>query len=225
MTPELAPTVHSLLRVVAVELLQFEAAPSPWMPAPWIMPSLQRAPFVVVRRAPRRPGLIPVGVRGLSRSERAAAWLPESALDECKTPQMLAAAHVWRALSNRIRTPAIAMLDAVDAIFAAQGFMGLWGPTGSVGFELASGAPTTHLESDLDLVLDATAVMARTDAVRLHQCLSALPIRIDLQLETPQGAVLLAELASGKGVTLLRSVHGPRLVSDPWSRGVSESRH
>jgi phosphoribosyl-dephospho-CoA transferase len=123
-----------------------------------------------------------------------------------------------------MRTPAVAVLDAVDAIFAAQGLTGLWGPTGSVGFELASGVPATHVGSDLDLVLDAKVAVARTDALRLHRVLAALPVRIDLQLETPQGALLLAEFVSAEGVTLLRAAHGPRLVSDPWSRDAGESR-
>jgi phosphoribosyl-dephospho-CoA transferase len=150
--------------------------------------------------------------------------LPESAIDECKTPQVLAATHAWREPSNRMRTPAIAALDAVDAIFAAQGLTGFWGPTGSAGFELASGVPTTHADSDLDLVLDAKAAMTRTDADRLHRALAALPIRIDLQLETPHGAVLLAEFVNGMGVMLLRSAQGPRMVSDPWGRSAGEPR-
>jgi phosphoribosyl-dephospho-CoA transferase len=220
MAPKPVPAVHSLLRVVNIELLEFDAAP----PA-WITESLQRAPFVVVRRAMGRPRLIPVGVRGMSRSERAAGWLPESAIDECKTPQMLAETRVWREPSNRSRTPAIAILDAVDAIFAARRLTGLWGPTGSVGFELASGVPTTHVGSDLDLVLDSKHAIARTDAACLHRALSALTVRIDLQLETPQGAVLLAELVDGRGATLLRSAHGPRMVSDPWGGAAGESRN
>jgi phosphoribosyl-dephospho-CoA transferase len=219
MAPKAAPAVHSLLRVVNIKFLECDATP----PA-WITESLQRAPFVVVRRAMGRPQFIAVGVRGRSRSQRAAAWLPGSAIGQCITPQMLAATRAWRKPFDSIITPAIAMLDAVDAIFAAQGLAGLWGPTGSVGFELASGVPTTHEDSDLDLVLDAKFSMARTDADRLHHALSALPIRIDLQLETPQGAVLLAEFVNGSGVALLRSVHGPRMVSDPWGRSAGESR-
>lgn len=223
MAPKAAPAVHSLLRVENLEALAWDAAP-----AAWITESLHRAPFVVVRRAMGRPPLIPVGVRGMSRSQRAAGWLPESAVGECITPQMLAATRAWREPSDSvrspaIRTPAIAMLDAVDAIFAAQGLTGLWGPTGSAGFELASGVLTTHDESDLDLVLDANVAMARTGTDRLHRALSALPIRIDLQLETPQGAVLLAEFVNGSGVTLLRSAHGPRMVRDPWGRSAGEA--
>jgi phosphoribosyl-dephospho-CoA transferase len=219
MAPKAAPAVHSLLRVVNIKFLEWDATP----PA-WITESLQRAPFVVVRRALERPRLVPVGVRGMSRSQRAAAWLPENAIDECITPQMLAATRAWRKPSDSIITPAIAVLDAVDAIFAERGLTGLWGPTGSAGFELASGVTTTHVDSDLDLVLDANVALARTGADRLHRALSALPIRIDLQLETPQGAVLLAEFVNGSGVTLLRSVHGPRMVSDPWGRSAGESR-
>ena len=46
--------------------------------------------------------------------------------------------------------------------------------------------------------------------------MSKLPVRIDVLLETPAGAVALAEYARGKSVVMLRSPQGPRLVADPW---------
>jgi phosphoribosyl-dephospho-CoA transferase len=113
------------------------------------------------------------------------------------------------------------VLDDVDAILAAHGFAGRWGPGGSVGFELASGVPSTTRDSDLDLVLSADEQLARTDATRLHADLSTLPVRIDLLLETPNGAVALAEYAQGSAM-LLRSAQGPRLVRDPWSAGEAD---
>ena len=45
-------------------------------PAPsWVEPVLRRAPWVVVRRGPVRDGMMPVGVRGLTRSQRFAAFV------------------------------------------------------------------------------------------------------------------------------------------------------
>ena len=72
-------------------------------------------------------------------------------------------------------------------------------------------------DSDLDLVLSAELPVARTDAARLHTDLSKLPVRIDLLLETPRGAAVLAEYGRGVDVILLRSAQGPRLVRDPWN--------
>jgi phosphoribosyl-dephospho-CoA transferase len=158
-----------------------------------------------------------VGVRGGARPQRSAAWLPHGAVEECITPQMLAAKRVWRQHPGATLAPAVAVLDEVAVILVAHGFAGLWGPGGSVGFELASGVRSTSLCSDLDLVLRADEPMTRTDATRLHAELSMLPVRIDVLLETPHGAAALAEYAASEEVTLLRSAGGPRLVRDPWS--------
>jgi phosphoribosyl-dephospho-CoA transferase len=206
------PAVHALLRLTDLDALVWEARRPDWAPA-----ALRLAAWAVVRRPAPRPGVWPVGVRGGLRSQRAAAWLPQRAVQECITPQMLAAKLAWRQPSRTAATPAVAVLDDVAAIFAAHGLAGRWGPGGSVGFELASGVPCTTSDSDLDLMLCADRPMARRDAARLHADLSKLPVRIDLLLETPHGAILLAEYATVEGVTLLRSAHGPRLVRDPWS--------
>jgi phosphoribosyl-dephospho-CoA transferase len=207
-----APAVHALLRVTDLDALVFEARRPHWARA-----ALRLAPWVVVRRAAPRVGLWSVGVRGGARPQRSAAWLPHGAVQECITPQMLAAKRFWRQHPSATAAPAVAVLDEVAVILVAHGFAGLWGPGGSVGFELASGVRSTTLGSDLDLVLNADEPMTRTDAARLHAELSKLPVRIDLLLETPHGAAALAEYATSAEVTLLRSVRGPRLVRDPWS--------
>jgi phosphoribosyl-dephospho-CoA transferase len=133
------------------------------------------------------------------------------------TPQGLAATCVWREHPRAAASPAVAVLDEVSAILVTHGFAGRWGPGGSVGFELASGLRCTTPDSDLDLVLSAKLPVTRTDAARLHTDLSKLPVRIDLLLETPRGAAVLAEYARGVDVILLRSAQGPRLVRDPWN--------
>ena len=216
MLREPAPAVHVLLRLRDLDALIWEEHRPQWASA-----ALQRAPWVVVRRAAPQLALWPVGVRGSRRQHRSAAWLPQRAIQECITPQTLAAERAWRGRPSTAATPAIAALDEVAAILVAHGFAGRWGPGGSVGFELASGAPSTTPGSDLDLVLNADEPMTQTDATRLHADLSKLPVRIDLLLETPQGAAALAEYVQGAGVTLLRSAQGPRLVRDPWSRDCS----
>jgi len=109
------------------------------------------------------------------------------------------------------------VLDEVATILAAHGHDGRWGPAGSVAFELASGLPCTTPGSDLDLVLQADQPIARASAATLHAQLSTLPVRIDLLVETPRGAVALSEYVSASGVTLLRGADGPRLVRDPWT--------
>jgi phosphoribosyl-dephospho-CoA transferase len=205
-----APSVHSLLRLDAGALEWESGAP------PWAAESLRQAPLVVVRRPMPRNESLPVGVRGTQRSQRAAAWISVYAVKECITPQMLAAQFAWRLRREFAVTPAVAALEQAAAILDGHGLAGRWGPGGSVGFELASGVPATTPQSDLDIVLSAAASMARADAARLNAELSALPVRIDVLLETPNGAVALAEYARNTE-TLLRSAQGPRLVRDPWS--------
>jgi phosphoribosyl-dephospho-CoA transferase len=206
-----APAVHALLWADPTALTWEGHRPH------WAMAALHRAPWTVVRRAAPRLGFSPVGVRGALRSQRSAAWLAHAAIRECVTPQMLAAKQAWRQRRCGAATPAVLVLDEVAAILSAQGFAGRWGPGGSVGFELASGVPSTTSGSDLDLVLCAHEPIAVRDAALLQCELSKLPVRIDLLLETPHGAAALAEYAQGAAVTLLRSAQGSRLVRDPWT--------
>ena len=211
MAPHSIPAVHSLLRLSSAPALEWESdAPA------WAAESLRRAPFVVMRRPLPRIQSLPVGVRGTTRSQRAAAWVSAGAVQECITPQMLAAQQAWRQRRDFDIMPAVAALEEVAAIFDGHGMAGRWGPGGSVGFELASGVPSTRPDSDLDIVLTAAASMARADAAHLHAELSALSVRIDVLLETPNGAVALAEYANGADPILLRSPQGPRLARDPW---------
>jgi phosphoribosyl-dephospho-CoA transferase len=219
MLPDPARAVHALLRVTDLDALIWD------VPRPdWAVAALRLAPWVVVRREALRMELWPVGVRGGLRSQRAAAWLPHEAIRECITPQMLAENKVWRRRREVAPTPAVAALDAAADIFVAHGLARRWGPGGSVGFELASGVPSTTPASDLDLVLSAEEPMARIDAARLLADLSTLPVRTDVLLEAPLGAAVLAEYAQGTGV-LLRSARGPRLVRDPWSAdGAGDTR-
>jgi phosphoribosyl-dephospho-CoA transferase len=206
---EVVPDVHTLLRIDSAAALGWDVdAPD------WALQSLRRAPWVVVRRAPSRQDLLPVGVRGFARNERVAAWLPRTAIRECCTPRALAAARGW--LRLRDVTPAIATLHQAEAILHAHGWSKHWGPGGSAGFELASGQPVTTIDSDLDLVIFADAPYGRTDAVALIDALTSLSVRCDVLMETPYGAVALAEYARGDDVLMQRTPHGPRLVQDPW---------
>jgi len=213
MRPE--PATHALLRI---------AHPGALVPAgptharalpPWAEAALSRAPWVVVRRARGRDGLIAVGVRGRERAERLAAWLHPDAVLECLTPPELAARSGWRSSARRAEVPALASLEAVAALMSYHGL--LWGPCGSVGFELASGVATAAAESDLDLMVEACAPLPRASAAGLNAALAQLPVRADVLLEGPHGAVALEEYAAGCAPLMLRTVDGPRIAHDPWA--------
>jgi phosphoribosyl-dephospho-CoA transferase len=179
----------------------------------WVPASLARAPWVVVRRARTPAGLIPVGVRGRARGERFAALLATDAVAARVTPENLAAARSWRRMPSARWVGSLRVLDAVDELFASLGLA--WGPTGSVGFELATGVAAADTTSDLDVVVRAPEPWPPECAREIADYLNRLPVRVDAQLDAPAGAVTLAEYARG-GRVLLRTPDGPRLVHDPW---------
>jgi phosphoribosyl-dephospho-CoA transferase len=194
---------HDLLRI----------APSTWNDAPaWVETALIRAPFVVVRRALFPNGQIPIGVRGATRSERFGTWLDQSQVLDITQPEDLLAIEPRREL------PAFALLRQITPICNDTALS--WGPTGSAGFELASGMPTVTETSDLDLVIRMPAPLCETDAAALFDALTQAAhtwhIRIDIQAETPNGAFSLIEYARRHQHILLRRADGPRLVADPW---------
>ena len=181
----------------------------------WVADALAFVPLVVVRRAPRVAGRIPVGVRGPTRAARWAAWLPPGAIAGRIAPEDLAARRGW---AEGSRPEAIRALRALDLVAVWLDRLDVaWGPIGAVGFELASGVPSATPASDLDLVLRAPRPLPHVAARRLLDSLDGAPARLDIQVETPAGAVALAELARGSPRTLLRTRNGPRLVADPWA--------
>jgi hypothetical protein len=112
---------------------------------------------------------------------------------------------------------ALPVARALRAAAALLGEAGLpWGPTGSVGFELASGVRTVTPSSDLDLLVRPTRLQARATLERLHVALQRLPAGVDCQIETDDGAIALGELLSGASELLVRTPTGPRLISAPW---------
>jgi phosphoribosyl-dephospho-CoA transferase len=208
MRPE--PAVHALLRIGHPRALASGGA----LPA-WAEAALEQAPWVVVRRARSRDGLLAVGVRGRGRAERFAAWLDPVAVRECLTPAQLAERCGWRNSVRRARIPALAALEAVAALMRRHGLT--WGPCGSVGFELASGRVAASAESDLDLMIEVRTRLPRAAAAAVHAGLAQLPVRADVQLEGPVGAVALGEYALAGAPLILRTLDGPRLVEDAWS--------
>jgi phosphoribosyl-dephospho-CoA transferase len=181
----------------------------------WVDKAVKRAPFVVVRRAPLIDDRVPVGIRGENRSQRLAAEVLYNNITEVIRPENLAYGKLWRTNSHISRTEMLKTLEAVDSIFNSYNI--IWGPTGSVGFELASGIETITETSDLDIIARGPKTLPINIAKDITKELLTMPIKIDVQLETPKGSIALAEYARGNGNVLLRTINGPRLVKDPWS--------
>jgi phosphoribosyl-dephospho-CoA transferase len=205
---------HDMLRLTSGAGLRHEESVPPWVPT-----SLSRAPWVVVRRARGPTGLIPVGVRGSTRAERFAASLAPDAVTARVTPEDLIADRVWHHMPRARRLGPLQVLDTVDELFFSLGLV--WGPTGSVGFELATGVDAAGTASDLDVVVRSPEPWPLESAREIADHLNQLPTYVDAQLDTPAGAVMLNEYARGERV-LLRTPDGPRLTWDPWREATTD---
>ena len=204
---------HSLLRIDCAAALRGASMPAPH----WVAAQLARTPWVVVRRAPCHDRLVPVGVRGATRAERFAGWLRAESVRAYVSPLQLAARRDWRRNPRRAEVAALAALDDVEAIMARAGLAARWGVAGSVAFELASGCATTSCASDVDLIVKLDAPFPAAAAQALDAELTQLAVRADVLLETPVGAVALAEYAHARAPYLVRTVDGPRRLADPWA--------
>jgi phosphoribosyl-dephospho-CoA transferase len=205
-----APT-HDLIR------LRMSIALTVDVPTPaWVEPALRRTPWVVVRRGYVRDGMIPVGVRGLERPQRFAAFLAVTEIADQLSPEDLTNSLYALERRRKDTAPALAALTRVSPILARRGYR--WGPGGSVGFEIATGVATATSSSDLDLILRQDRRLDPSEAIELRTELAeaAAPAQLDVMLETPRGGVLLTDLAAMPGQVLLRTSDGVRLSVDPW---------
>lgn len=172
----------------------------------WALDVLSAGHPVVVRRAIAEPGQVAVGVRGRLREQRFAAVMPVAAVQRRVTPEAL------RGVISPRDLPALRALDHLRPVLAQEA----WGVTGSAGFELASGIEALHAKSDLDLILRTPQRLERGDAEDLLAILDTAPCAVDLQMQTPWGAVALREWAGGSRRVLLKTASGAHLVLDPW---------
>lgn len=196
-----SPRPHDLLRLPGPQVLPPDAPT-------WASHALSVTPWVVVRRAAAPMGRIAVGVRGTSRSQRYATAVDADDVCELVAPEDLA--HVLP--RGRRELASMCALDTMRPVLDKSGLA--WGPTGSVGFELATAVPTATPESDLDLLVrlafGSSGTLGRLAA--LHSELGFLAVRVDCQVETPFGAVALAELVCEPFDVMVRTAAGPRLV-------------
>jgi phosphoribosyl-dephospho-CoA transferase len=205
-----APTHDLILLTVPIKLAVDAPAPA------WVEVALRQIPWVVVRRGHVRDGMIPVGVRGLTRSHRFAAFVAVAEIADRLSPEDLTVSGRVIEQKRKDAVPALAALERVAGLLVRRGYR--WGPGGSVSFELATGIATATALSDLDLILRQDRRLEPDRATDLLAALAeaAAPARIDVMLETPIGGVALADLAAMRAQVLVRTPLGPRLSADPW---------
>ena len=172
----------------------------------WVLAALGAGQPVVVRRAIAQPGHVAVGVRGRLREQRFAAEMPLALVQRRVMPEAL------REVISPRDLPALRALVQLRPVLAQKD----WGVSGSAGFELATGLEALHASSDLDLILRAPELLERRDAADLQAILDTADCVVDLQLQTPFGAVALREWAGSSRRVLLKAASGAHLVIDPW---------
>ena len=197
------PRPHDLLWGMTPAQLQADA------PA-WAHEVLIAGQPVVVRRAMVENGQLAVGLRGSSRDQRYASVMPARSVLRKVRPEQLV---------ERLPVSDLPALHALKQLRPNMDALGLcWGVTGSVGFQLATGLPTAHTDSDLDLLLRTPIELPRHKARTLLGLLDEAACRVDLQLETPSGAIAMREWAGSASRVLLKCVTGARLVENPWDQ-------
>lgn len=197
-----------------IQLKSFDAVDGILTAPDWVKPSLMDAPFVVVRRAPRIAGKIPVGVRGEKREMR---WATDLSLEQIARLIHPAQLNSSMARDGRLQViPAISALLRIESLWKNLTYQ--WGPAGSVGFELASGFPSAHKDSDLDLILIAESPLAYEIADSLLSDLDGLECSSELFVETGTCAFKLKEFCATRGgKILLKRDKGPELGDNPWA--------
>jgi phosphoribosyl-dephospho-CoA transferase len=203
---------HDLLWVADWRALQAAGPLPPWADATW----MAQSPVVVRRERVNGANLIPVGLRGKQRNERFAAYLEAGAVLRRVSPEMLARKVLCQRLPGLECLPTALALNRIGPLLDASGLR--WGPTGSMGYALASGLPVLRPESDLDLLVRADTPLTQDRAQALRAMLDGHGCRIDLQIDTGHGGFALIEWLRGDGRVLLKTGMGPFLTSDPWNR-------
>lgn len=194
---------HDLLWGMTPEQLPVDA------PA-WVSESISAGQPVVVRRALSAPDHIAVGVRGRLREQRFATVMSIDVISHRVKPEDLCHVSIDRDV------PAVHALNQLRPMLDDYGWV--WGVSGSAGFELASGFQALHERSDLDLILRAPQPLDRLKAQALVRILDTAACQVDMQLQTPFGAIALREWAGPARRVLLKNAREACLVIDPWEQ-------
>ena len=199
---ELRP--HDLLRLSAPAAVRVAEPPE------WVAGALDSALWVVVRRAAPVAGRIPVGIRGLRRDQRCAAFVDAASVVERVVPEDLVRAKAWRTAA-RADLPVIRVIERLAPRLDATGLT--WGVAGGAGFELATGRPVLREESDLDIIVRAGFPLPVAALQHMAETCSAATVRVDALIESRAGAFSLAEFCAPRDTLLLRGADGPRLIA------------
>ncbi|MDF7668127.1 malonate decarboxylase holo-ACP synthase [Lactobacillus sp. ESL0703] len=198
---------HTLIKIANLDALVPQELPL------WAQKMLAQAPYVIVRRG-EQGAQIPVGIRGFNRSQRFAAFLPSGQWQKLISPQQ-ALMYLPSLAKERAELAAFIKLRKIMPLL--NGYH--WGISGSLQFELVTGIPVVNAASDIDIILSDLPRMSRSEASDLIGQLQAVcpAVHTDIQVVNGQNGFSLEEFAQQRADTiLLKTMTGPKLVTDPW---------
>jgi phosphoribosyl-dephospho-CoA transferase len=203
------PQVHDLLRIDPDCVTACSVAQPSWVRA-----SLLACPWVVLRRTQAPVCQLAVGIRGATRSERWGGFFAKGLISEIVRPSELLV--LARSSTHIRRLPAF---GALQQVIESWGELTLaWGPTGSVGFELATGRSVSTETSDLDIAIWAPQRIVVAQARFLWDRVTGLQTKVDVRVETTECGFSLQEyVRTSSGRILLRYPDGLRFGDDPWN--------
>jgi phosphoribosyl-dephospho-CoA transferase len=178
----------------------------------WVCDALSQMPVVVVRRAEAPSGFAAVGVRGPSRELRFAALVELKDVRNVRTPESLASERGWHENLAGIPARLRETLTLFDELSERENLV--WGPVGSVGYQLATGLPVTTYESDVDVLIRCGVPPDQLMLSAVRDVVTKSLARLDVILEGPPGAVALEELHSPH--VLLKTSQRPRIAAFTW---------
>lgn len=203
-------------------------------------------PVVLRRENTGDPNLLPVGIRGVHRRQRQAAYLERRAVARILPPEQIIRSInmtegmgvTGQALQSSQGNVKLERLLGTELpvilrnLLPAMAGIGLpWGPTGSLGFALATGLPALHADSDIDLLVRAPAPLSQEQVRALAAVVAGSARPIDMQIDTGAGGFAFKEWVarnpewaghdaryprSGPRRVLLKTGAGPVLAHDPW---------
>jgi len=192
--------VHDIVKFSNIECLE------KFVPFPdWVLSTTSSLEYGVVRRMPISNQKVPIGLRGVTRDQRFGTFIKEENIIEIiKPPSLVDRIEQFQEqhYSNS--------LERIREEFNKHKL--LWGPTGSIGFELATSIKVTSTNSDIDLSIYVDKL--EYDFLKeIGDFLNTLNQRIDVQMEVPSlGAVLLQDyLNNSKTGFIVRTNFGPQM--------------
>ena len=138
---------------------------------------------------------------------------PDSDIRACRTPESLAAEQGWVDNSAQIPAHLREALAAVSEFSVKHHFV--WGPVGSVGYQLATSLPVTTGTSDLDVMIRCHVPPGRDQLRSFNEHLRKAPASVDVILEAPLGGMAMREYLNG-GEVWSKSSQGARIALFLW---------